>query len=391
MATWKKIITSGSSAELSSLTLDTALPVAQGGTGATTLTDGGILLGSGTGAITATAVLTDGQILVGDGTGDPVAESGATLRTSIGVGTGDNVQFTNITGTGNTTLGNATADTHTITGHITASGNISASGTITMLTASIGGGTFTSASLASAIAGTGDFENFTVTADGGSDQTITNGNTLDIAGGTNITTAVGTTDTVTINLDNEIINASLKAGRDSNNLIDFATTNNKIIFRVNNINQVSLLDNVLGPEADSDVDLGTTAKRFKDAFVDSVTVTDNVTIGGNLTVNGTTTTIATTNTEVTDQFIFLASGSTDSATDGGIIVSHGGSHSGSAFVYDASANRWGFPLSGSTGKTDTSVSPEGYVSAVVTDDNEPTFRKNGNIRVDSGEIYIYVE
>jgi len=47
------------------------LPVANGGTGATTLTDGGVLLGSGTGAITATAVLTNGQLLIGDGTGDP--------------------------------------------------------------------------------------------------------------------------------------------------------------------------------------------------------------------------------------------------------------------------------------------------------------------------------
>jgi len=122
MATWKKIITSGSAAELTSLTLDTALPVGQGGTGVTTLTDGGILLGSGTGAITATAVLTDGQMLVGDGSTDPAIESGATLRTSIGVGTGDNVQFTNITGTGNTALGNAAADTHTFVGHITASG-----------------------------------------------------------------------------------------------------------------------------------------------------------------------------------------------------------------------------------------------------------------------------
>ena len=35
MATWKKVIVSGSSAALSALTLDTALPVAQGGTGAT--------------------------------------------------------------------------------------------------------------------------------------------------------------------------------------------------------------------------------------------------------------------------------------------------------------------------------------------------------------------
>ena len=47
--------------------------VAYGGTGATSLTDGGVLLGSGTGAVTATAVLGDGEILIGDGTTDPVA------------------------------------------------------------------------------------------------------------------------------------------------------------------------------------------------------------------------------------------------------------------------------------------------------------------------------
>lgn len=82
------------------LTLGTDLAVAQGGTGASSLTDGGVLLGSGTNAVTAMAVLTDGQMIVGDGTTDPVAESGATLRTSIGVGTGDNVEFTNVTSTG---------------------------------------------------------------------------------------------------------------------------------------------------------------------------------------------------------------------------------------------------------------------------------------------------
>ena len=77
----------------------TDIGVAYGGTGASSLTDGGVLLGSGTGAITAMAVLTDGQMIVGDGTTDPVAESGATLRTSIGVGTTDNVEFAAITGT----------------------------------------------------------------------------------------------------------------------------------------------------------------------------------------------------------------------------------------------------------------------------------------------------
>ena len=47
--------------------------MANGGTGATSLTDGGILIGSGTSGITAASVLGDGEILIGDGAGDPVA------------------------------------------------------------------------------------------------------------------------------------------------------------------------------------------------------------------------------------------------------------------------------------------------------------------------------
>jgi hypothetical protein len=89
--------------------------VVYGGTGATSLTDGGVLLGSGTGAVTAMAVLADGELIVGDGTTDPVAESGATLRTSVGVGTTDSPQFTGVN------IGHA-SDT-TITKHST--GNIS--------------------------------------------------------------------------------------------------------------------------------------------------------------------------------------------------------------------------------------------------------------------------
>ena len=98
----------------------TDITVADGGTGASTFTDGGVLLGSGTGAITAMAELSDGQMIVGDGSGDPVAESGATLRTSIGVGTGDSPQFTGIE------LGHATDTTITkaSSGDLNIEGNI---------------------------------------------------------------------------------------------------------------------------------------------------------------------------------------------------------------------------------------------------------------------------
>src|SRR6056300_1708609 len=58
MPNWKKLITSGSAASLSSLSLDTALPVSEGGTGTTTLTSNGILTGNGTSAIQAESNLT---------------------------------------------------------------------------------------------------------------------------------------------------------------------------------------------------------------------------------------------------------------------------------------------------------------------------------------------
>ena len=70
----------------------TILPVANGGTGAASLTDGGILLGSGTGAVTAMAVLAKGSIIAGDGTTDPavvtVGTNGYLLQADSTAGAG---------------------------------------------------------------------------------------------------------------------------------------------------------------------------------------------------------------------------------------------------------------------------------------------------------------
>jgi hypothetical protein len=73
--------------------VNTAYPFAvnEGGTGANTLTDGGLLVGSGTDAITALGVATNGQIPVGDGTTDPVL---ATMT-----GTANELTVTNGAGT----------------------------------------------------------------------------------------------------------------------------------------------------------------------------------------------------------------------------------------------------------------------------------------------------
>ncbi len=57
------------------------LQVVDGGTGATTLTDGGVLLGNGTSSIQSLAVTTDGSIIVGDGTTDPTTLTAFTSST----------------------------------------------------------------------------------------------------------------------------------------------------------------------------------------------------------------------------------------------------------------------------------------------------------------------
>ena len=86
-------------------------------------------------------------------------------------------------------------------------------------------------------------------------------------------------------------NAALAIGRDADNEINFATDNN-IIFRASGANELKLVTAALHPITDSDLDLGTTALRFKDTFTDSITVTGAVTansldIEGDVDVNGT--------------------------------------------------------------------------------------------------------
>lgn len=87
----------------------TDVPVTDGGTGASTAADARTNLGLAIGtdvqaydaglADVAGLTPTDSNIIVGDGA-NWVAESGATARTSLGLGTGDNVTFTNVTATG---------------------------------------------------------------------------------------------------------------------------------------------------------------------------------------------------------------------------------------------------------------------------------------------------
>jgi len=95
-----------------------------------------------------------------------------------------------------------------------------------------------------------------------------------------------------------ILATDIKIGEDDQTKIDFETAN-EIHFYADNAEQVYVADGVFGPQSDSDVDLGTTGVRFKDAFVDSITVTGEVDgasldISGNADIDGTLETDALT-------------------------------------------------------------------------------------------------
>ena len=121
--------------------------------------------------------------------------------------------------------------------------------------------------------------------------------TLNVIGGDGITanandvaiTAAQTTIT-------SISNAGLKVGRDQHNLIDFATTDDRIFFRAANADQIVLTDGALLPVTDNDVDLSSSSLEFKNAYFD-VTVTSDAFAGpltGAVTGNAdTATTLAT--------------------------------------------------------------------------------------------------
>ena len=88
-----------------------------------------------------------------------------------------------------------------------------------------------------------------------------------------------------------LLATDIKIGEDDQTKIDFETAD-EIHFYANNVEQVYLADNIFGPQSDSDVDLGTTGVRWKDAFVDSITVTGEIDgasldISGNADIDGT--------------------------------------------------------------------------------------------------------
>ena len=120
----------------------TDIGVAYGGTGVSTLTDGGLLVGSGASAITALGVATNGQIPIGDGSGDPqlanitgtsneIEITNGSASIQVGIVTNPTLGVSNFTGT----LANARLPTNIdvggtldVTGVITLDSDVACSG-----------------------------------------------------------------------------------------------------------------------------------------------------------------------------------------------------------------------------------------------------------------------
>ena len=76
-----------------------------------------------------------------------------------------------------------------------------------------------------------------------------------------------------------LTNTSLVVGRDADNDIDFAT-DNTIIFRAEGADQVKIIDGVLAPVSDADIDLGSSSLQFKDAYIHGTLEADAITLNG---------------------------------------------------------------------------------------------------------------
>lgn len=118
---------------------------------------------------------------------------------------------------------------------------------------------------------------------------------------------------------------------------------------------------------------------------DSPSFTD-LTLTGNLTVQGTTTSIETANLLVEDKFILVNSGS--GAADGGFVIDG----AGAALGWDNDQGRWSLDSAGALANQ-TTISTDAFIAGVVDIDaghsDIAAYQKNGNIKTDSGTVYIY--
>ena len=412
MAEWKKVVVSGSSAELVDLTLDTALTVANGGTGLTATGVDNFLVGNGAASLTTVG---------SNGSGTVVRTTGATGLSATGSFTGsftgDGSGLTGVVGTISNALtdGNGIAD-FTYDGSSAVSIAVEADSTTG-----------------------GDVKPVSVTANGvGFDISTVDGAALITSGGelavnvddSSIEIASDALRVKAAGITNDMLAGSIANGKLVNDSVTLGNTEVDLGTTAGTIDGLTLttveatgsftgsftgdgsgltgLVSTLNTEGDAgtgtidlltqtiDIAGGTNINTVANAQTITVNLDDDITVNdaviqGDLVVNGTASFANTENLLVADRFVLFASGST-TAGDGGIVVQQATQDIGELFGFEESSARWG--LDTAFNAADSSFTPEAYVSAVVDiqatgQSDVARYQKNGNIKIDSGDIYIY--
>jgi len=235
-----------------------------------------------------------------------------------------------------------------------------------------------------------------VTAGAGMTQsgTSTVNPTLNVIGGNGITanaddvaiTAAQTTIT-------SVHNAALVIGRDPHNDIDFATDNN-IIFRAGDEDQLTLTDGALTPSADAIVDLGTSSLQFKDAYFHGTLEADAITLGGTAlgslysVIAGSSSILtvgALDSGSITSNFGTIDTGSSTITTTG--VITGGGFTIGSAAILEAELELLdgvtaGTAIASKVVTTDASIDTTGQRNVTITGElDAATLDISGNVDI----------
>lgn len=400
MATWKKVIVSGSTADLAQ--------VQNAG-----IASNQVVVGAGAGANQVGKALTAGQILMGNSSAVPTGTSvsGDATLSNAGVLSIANDKVTS------TMLSGSTADTPT-------------SGDLVKVGAN---GAFTFSPAASTLsAGSGivipannkisaSIDDSTINFNGSLQLRVKSAGitTTQLASSTN--TSTGTTfakmqhvaaNSIVLRDANTEGNLSAKAVGDTQLLIgdgdgftaaalsgDVTMTNAGVVSVASNVGVTGTkFTGSLKGNADSATTAGTA-----DALSSNATGT-NLTLGGNLIVQGTTTEVQTINLAIKDPLILLNSGSstadnTDATNDTGILfagmrigtsTAQVTTNRGSALFVDNVSQRLSVLANGSFASPGVTNLAAGAHIPLITTGSLTSFDQVGNFKVDaSGELFVY--
>tara|TARA_A100001201_G_scaffold52233_1_gene51657 strand:- start:769 stop:2004 length:1236 start_codon:yes stop_codon:yes gene_type:complete len=392
MATWKKIITSGSNADLNQITASAvkfpndSIPIASLAEDAITIAGSSTALG---GSITADTIA--GQISNDTISGDQI-DGGTIGSTTITALAGDlSLGENNITNVGDINADSISVDAagtglnidfsggNTTTNKITLADNLADALNITEGSNSYIKFTTTNSSekilvskdteflgdVSGSNTSTGSFGK--LLGDASDLSNLPSGYTVANQGNNRIVTSV----------DSSNGNAEANLQFDGNNLL--IAGGGEVQFRDAGDEKIySVSDGTLGIAAGTEVDITATDIDING----NVDISGNTVIAGDLTVNGTTTTIESVNLAVSESLILLASGSSGANVDAGILVQSGSVvGSGSVLYHDTDDERWA--VAKGVAQNASTISPNRFVTTVKVSTASPSGTEYG-----VGEMWV---